>query len=857
MNDPTAVLNNHNCSHDPFLKLWAKSNPYKQLLSHMLDTGCCAVQFLSAPSSRSVLQFLMDQWQYDEKETIDFAAYLAAMHDIGKAMPQFQVQDENMAARIRTIETEELFSGNCIERIQHEYYSARIFSRIWKQRKNPKPVYDSYAAVLFLHHQREEKQRGPVIPLEWAGLQNKLESYVRSVFPVHDTLPCPISMDAVCILLSGLIILCDWTASSGPFDGIPEVGKDYISSASTIALHVMRSYGLADNRNRAGKLSFQSLWPHITSLRGIQKCCNQLNPEAPITVIEAPMGEGKTEAALYMAEIMRNTWNKRGIYVALPTQATSNQIFIRTTSMLANIEGGHARLMHGTAFLQIPEKHIQNDDSDNRLEAERWLGSLRMGMLDENGVGTVDQAMAGVLKARFSVLRLLGLTNKVLVVDELHAYDAYMSEIIQSLLKWCRVLRIPVILLSATLQHSQRKAYLSCFTEDPLEELSSAYPLITQIDSAGHLSQTSTLASIETVYNFDPVRLGEDFTVIAGYAVERVKKAGCFCILMNTVKKAQHVYQALRDLAGSDTETMLFHARFPMGRRAEIEKECIRRFGNGPDVKRPRKMILVATQVVEQSLDLDFDGMLTELAPIDLLLQRAGRVHRHRGRTRPSGLEKPVIHVILPDESAKSDPEIRYGSTGYIYAPFLLLNTEHMTENGKQVCVPGDVRKVIEQVYAQVTPESMKVWYERDFSQQLERANALGNTFPEPEEDFFFPTQSHPEFSDLSIDDGFEPALRATTRLGEPTFRVAFSTPALAEAAKSGQISRDQLKEIFLSSVSLSMKQVSSADLESSSLVKIQKGVLRGCFISGQCDIIRIGEKYLVNDPVLGVLWKE
>ena len=494
--------------------------------------------------------------------------------------------------------------------------------------------------------------------------------------------------------------------------------------------------------------------------------------------------------------------------------------------------------------------------TEDRIEAERWLGPLRMGLLDENGVGTVDQAMAGILKARFSVLRLLGLDNKVLVIDELHAYDAYMSEIIQALLRWCKALQIPVVLLSATLQESQRHAYLSCYT-DQVDCLSSGYPLITQVDSVGTITQTEAAATMKTDYCFKPVHFGDDDTAIARYAVKRVENGGCYCILANTVKKAQYIYQAILDIKSNDTETTLFHARFSVGRRQEIEKQCLSEFGKGLDAKRPSKAILVATQVVEQSLDLDFDGMLTELAPIDLLLQRAGRVHRHRGRKRPKGMEKPVIEVILPNEDAGKDYEKRYGVNGYVYAPFLLSNTENMLEKGKTVHVPADVRAVIEEVYAQVTPDNMKAWQQMEFSQQLMRANADGNRFPDPRENSFFPAQSHQEFIGMEVDDGFEPAARATTRLGEPTFRISFTDASLMEAAQKGSLTKGQQKAVFLSSVSLSMRRITKADLDNSPLYQIVKGGLKGCYITDQCDMIQIGKRILINDPVLGFRWKE
>ena len=842
--------------HQVTQSLWAKSHPYKQLLAHLIDTGCCAKAFLSAVSSRAYLSFLAKQWHCSLDETLSIAAYLAALHDIGKATPQFQSQDEQLYVRLTASGTDSLFPRKHYSQARHEYHSARIALRIWKGRKMPSQLCGPYARILSLHHQRiEESDRVQSPPDIWTELQNAREKTVRETFLAPNQLPCPDNMDAVCILLTGLIILCDWVASSGPFDIVPEVDENYTAHSMEIAEQTMRRYGLIGDRASLEIGAFHTVWPSIQQPRDIQNKCEQADPEAPLTIIEAPMGEGKTEASLYLAERMCSKWEKRGIYVALPTQATSNQMHARATAMLEAIHGGHARLLHGTAFLQTEEPCIQSDDAQ---EAERWLGSLRMGLLDENGVGTVDQAMAGVLKARFSVLRLLGLTGKVLVIDELHAYDAYMSEIIRSLLHWCGVLCIPVILLSATLQDNQREIYISCFTKkDSVPALSASYPLITQVDRKGQVTQIEATAVLNTQYDFVPVPYGRDAEKIAWHAVDQIKEGGCYCVLLNTVRKSQEVYRALREIKDNNTTLYLFHARFPVGRREEIEKECLRSFGKGRGTERPTKAILVATQVVEQSLDLDFDGMLTELAPIDLLLQRAGRVHRHRDRIRPKGMEKPVIFVSLPDDNAKPNPDKRYEENGYVYAPFLLNNTEHLVDQSLCVQVPDDMRSVIAKVYGQITQENMAVWQERAFNQQLMQANARGVSFPEPQEDVFFAAESHPEFINMEVDDGFEPTARASTRLGEPTIRIAFVTPELFDALKAEHLTREQQLEIYRGSVALPRKQFFGADLKSDTLYEIENGLLRGCFIANNRERFQVGNRTLINDPDLGVMWEE
>lgn len=838
--------------------LWAKTNPYKPLLCHMIDAGCCAGAYLNTPALASVRSFLSEQWDIPQDQAIQFVSYLTALHDIGKATPQFQMQSEEQLARLRKTDVASILPDVQLPHVRHEFLSRSIANRIWKGRGESRKLYDAYSCVLSLHHQRQDRsdRRKPPVHEGWHLIQDEIEEIVREVFHAPDKLPKPKQMDATGMLLTGILVLCDWVASSGPFDMLPEIfGGDYFSESCGVAEKTMREYGLVENHPVGEMDSFQSMWPGIKKLRDIQKKAESIDPSALLTIIEAPMGEGKTEAALYCAERSAFIAGKRGVYVALPTQATSNQMYGRINDMLESVNGGYARLMHGTAFLMKDEhRSFQSVDA---CEAEKWLGSSRMGMLDENGVGTVDQAMGAVLLARFGMLRLLGLSNKALIIDELHAYDAYMSEIIESLLRWCRALKIPVVLLSATLQNSQRIRYLSCYADKScLPELSESYPLITQVKKDGSVVQIDAKASMITDYHFSAVPFGQDDKEIARFASEKVSCGGCYCIIVNTVKRAQGIYRELVQLNDPDVECLLFHARFPLGRREEIEKECLFKFGRGIEAQRPGKAILVATQVVEQSLDIDFDGMISEVAPIDLLLQRAGRVHRHRERVRPKGLEEPVIHVILPDSGMTDNPEKRYGSSGFVYDPFLLFNTERLLEEGKTVRVPADVRSVIAEVYEHVTEGNMKAWIKHSYNEQLLSANADWIAFPPPEPDYFFPTQSHPEFENLNIDDGFDSSVRAATRLGDPTFRIAFVSSGLKEKACDGKLTKEQQKEILLSSVSLRLTPEIEFGLSDGKLVQIRKGVLWGCYLA-DCNRITIGSKCLVNDPVTGVYWEE
>ena len=799
------------------LLLWAKSNPYKQLLAHMIDVGCCVTEYLSAPSSCAILRFFSNQWNCPLDTAISFSAYLASLHDIGKATPQFQSSNGTQLMRLKETDLRDCFPESILGNdVRHEQFSMQIFNRIWRHEEQG--LRKSYGFVLTLHHQRIKANKGIPMTDKWMIIQKDLETSVRKVFSAPEKLLQPKHVDAICTALTGLIILCDWVASSEPFNCLSEVNNSYYKDSSRIARETLHNYGLIGNTVFPSVGDFCSVWPEISVPRPIQKCCENLDFESSLTIIEAPMGEGKTEAALFIAAKICSMWKKRGLYVSLPTQATSNQIHRRVEAMLDELHVGNARLLHGTAFLYNIECYKQENDPN---KAGDWLRPLRMGLLAENGVGTVDQAMAGVLLARFSVLRLFGLVNKVLIIDEIHAYDAYMSVIIKSLLHWCHALRIPVILLSATLQEGQRKDYISCFTKGSVD-LSASYPLITQVAEDGVVRQMESRASMRTYYSFEAIRMGEDCRLFARYAINKTRNGGCYCVLVNTVRHAQNVYCELLQTKDNDTTVLLYHARFPLGKRQSIENRCLTLFGKDAGLNRPKKAILVATQVVEQSLDIDFDGMLTELAPIDLLLQRAGRVHRHRSRIRPKEFSEPTVQVILPDSTAKWDVEQRYGISGYVYAPFLLNNTEHILEDGLSVRVPEDVRNVIARVYDNVTEENRNAWRAKLFNQEKMQSMADSVALPIPSASTFTLRECHPALNQPDVDDGFETTLRATTRWGKPTVRIAFCSSSIASAVRAKSLTKEMEREILYASVSID-KRFSDAELANSDLLLIEK----------------------------------
>ena len=832
--------------------LWAKSSPFMSIITHSLCAGICAETFLEAQSSRQITTYLGNQFASNNGSVVKIISYLVSVHDIGKAHPAFQSKDKDRFQCV--VDAIPEWHGKCpietpISDFRHEHESARVLRRIWSDRDYNEDLIKVLSETIALHHQKPAHRLMRLRNKLWVTMQDELEEMLAQRFLQGEELRMPRSVDAACMLISSLIILMDWVVSSELFDDAEHMNEKEIKACASKALSL---YNLISNNVFPTVTFFQNMFPKILQPRPLQQACNSLNEQATITIIEAPMGEGKTEAALFMAARACNAHHSRGIYMALPSQATSNQIYTRMNAMLDDLHYGNARLLHSTAFItqQLPDEFATEDEAI----AAKWIRPSRMGFLGANAVGTVDQAMATVLSTKFSSIRLAGLSNKILIIDEIHAYDMYMAQIIETLLRWCCGCGIPVILLSATLQMAQKKRYLACFGTNPDIHLTAQYPLLTQVLPDGSIQQTPVDATAHYTFTFQPVHMSDNEETISKMAAEMTKDGGCMAIMVNTVRKAQKIFQSLQTIADDSIAIFLFHSRFPLGRRTEIEKQCVEAFGRDRTY-RPKKAILVATQVVEQSIDLDFDGMISELAPMDLLLQRAGRLHRHRSNSRPDAFFDPVLHVILPPADANITVDRRYGASGYVYDPFLLYNTEQQLKSVRIVRIPEDIRSLVEEVYATVTKENREAWLKRSLQGLLEKNKAKACIWPMPQPDTFFLAETTAYFDIPDLDDGMETSAEASTRLGDDSVRVAFCMEDDFDRFQSQAMTPQEQILLYMSSVSIRIKPLFFSGSENA--VLLSKGKLAGIWLLRGTTTIDLGTGVITNDPVLGVYWQK
>jgi CRISPR-associated endonuclease/helicase Cas3 len=446
-------------------------------------------------------------------------------------------------------------------------------------------------------------------------------------------------------------------------------------------------------------------------------------------------------------------------------------------------------LSHGAAALKDDYQNTVcrldqvYDQEGKGVFASEWHTARKRTLLSPYGVGTLDQGLMGVVRSRHQFVRLFGLAGRTIILDEIHAYDLYTSTLLERFLEWAAVLGSPVIALSATLPTTTRQRLLSAYAsgcgQSPPALPAAQYPRITAFTEGEAMAQS--FAASEHVRRSLGIEWKPDADWTADLEQLLAAEGGCVAIICSTVNRAQAVFQRLQSHF-SDEELGLFHGRFLFKDRERIEQDCLRKFGKGKD-HRPHRFVLVATQVIEQSLDVDFDLMISDLAPIDLLLQRSGRLHRHTRDWRPAALNTPQLWIV--DPVLKPESKADFQDSGYIYDRHILLRSWLTLRQRPHVELPEETDDLIESVYDldKSIPEGLEPIYAEDWQLSLEkyqteeeaakktRANEV--KIPPPHSETTRAKSKIEDFTHLKKEDD-ESAIAAATRLGEPSVATIF-----------------------------------------------------------------------------------
>jgi len=841
---------------DAMLALWAKTaqsskNPdaWHPLICHMIDVAAVARAMWQEVLTPALRARITDGLGLPDEDVAGvWVAYLAGLHDIGKASPAFQAKYPEASERLTAAG---LTPGHPENDPGHGVISTIAIGPLLEESGVPRRVANALATAIGGHHgvfPTSRRLQDPMKP-QWLGNANwdaarlALATTLAEILDVPDIAPTrtdhPTSM-----VLAGLISVADWIGSDSerffrfatPGDIADEAGlRAYLEHAEATADRALEELGWLGWTAPVDAAPFDSLFGFAP--RPVQQRVAELPGVADgpgIVVVELPMGEGKTEAAFYLADRWAQGPAQRGLYVAMPTMATSNGMFGRLVGYLEQRFAGqhvNVQLIHSHAAV-APELEVFQDgpppvdpkniaagggDEPATVAVEEWFSKRKRGLLAPYGVGTVDQSLLMALQTPHVFVRTFGLAGKTVIFDEVHAYDTYMSTLFERLLEWLGAIGTSVVVLTATLPRERRDALLRHYARGAgfsgtSDELTASYPRLSWATAEGtgaeHVDQhqLSDLSRRELRLEWVDMRLpteGEPFA-LGKQIRDALRDGGCAAVICNTVARAQNMYNLLKQHVDPD-ELDLLHARFPFEDRDGREKDALIHFGKPggsvsteggeKQVARPKRRVLVATQVIEQSLDLDFDLMVTDLAPADLVLQRAGRLQRHV-RNRPERFQDGAVLWVGEPEKIDSEVPTFDGGSAAIYDEHVLLRSWLALKDRAVVHFPTDIETIIEEVYdnrecPSADPALAERWEKTAEKQEMERANekvqAMQKWTPRPDtgKALWQMTQ------DPTREDAPEAhkELQALTRLAQPSVSVVllWDQPGGASFDRAGE----------------------------------------------------------------------
>lgn len=829
------------------VRLWAKapkvSNDdcsWHPLVLHLLDVAACADAIFER-EPQSTRERLAAVLGLDWKSAKPWLLLLVACHDLGKACPGFQCKWKNLSG---------LDAGPAPDTaINHAFVSQIELRELLIELDWPAETAELVADAVGCHHGERASpatlehlsgNRRAMGKSEWQCARRALfEALLEVISPAAPpTKPALSGPDFM--LLAGLTSFADWIGSNETFFpfGTPDDCADLAAW-----FKIRREINAENALNQIGwspRLPLADAPSTFeTVFRFAARPLQQSMPTAlaaidqpAILLVEAPMGEGKTEAALYAHLELQRRLGHRGLYVALPTKATGNAMFRRVLKFLQSQRGQRQldlQLLHGGTLLNEEFQELKlggifDATKGGDVRASEWFTHKKRALLSEYGVGTIDQALLTVLPVRHQFVRLWGLANRIVVFDEIHAYDAYTGTLLLHLLRWLLALGSSAVLLSATLPPQIRRQ-LAELVGQAAPEREAKYPRISVFQPGKAVRQIG--------FEADPTRrlrvriqpVTAALSAIRTAVYSQLAGGGYALALTNTVQRAQDMYrhfgqgellridgEPIGKRLSDGTEVYLFHARFPADARQRREDAVLELFGppdpDTPALRTGRK-ILIATQVAEQSLDLDFDLVATDLAPIDLLLQRAGRLWRHARGKRPVADPLLIVAGLLEDSPPSFGKPLWWNA---VYREDILLRTRSLLLGKPTLQLPDEIDTLVACVYEEAVDVEVSLETRLDHAMQ----DALGKEYAHV-------GQAHQAIIGLPDDaswktgarftlyDDDEPGVHASlkvrTRLGEES---AVVVPLFEADAFDPAVTPDfaQAKAWFLRAMTLSRKSI-------------------------------------------------
>lgn len=631
-----------------------------------------------------ILRKIREMWQgYPIADLIPVEAeWLAAMHDIGKCTPSFLSKIYNAVGWDlpwgKTIPEDSGGHARNSETILY-YLFGKDFARLAGEHHGG----SSWNGPDTL---TKEELGGD----EWEKIRESLIQKITTDLALPTCDLKHIASDKAPLIL-GVTILADWLSSG------MELPDSAICSREDIAKVIKRA-GIQPATCQSGA-SFEKLFGFSPNFLQ-QNCLTNIIPGG-IYVIESEMGSGKTEAALGIAYQLLSQKKANGIYFAMPTRLTSEKIYDRLNLFLQKTLSAKEikpLLIHGEAWLDnfLPQPPNADGAEPQRHTPGSWFQTKKRALLAQFGAGTIDQALMAVVNCRHRDLRAFALAGKVVIFDEVHSYDCYTQTLLTTLIKKLRHWGATVVILSATLTHDARNRLLG--TNQPQTTADYPYPSLS-IASPGQEKIRTIPIKANSSIEIKLSSTSNELDAIRS-ALERAAMGEEVLWIENTVGKAQQLFQVLAGEA-RNIEIGLIHSRFPVIERRNRENKWVDLLGKGGVESRCGKgRILIATQILEQSVDVDADYLITRLAPCDMLFQRLGRLWRHPtlNRHRPA-CAYPHMLLLYPEEVCTPEKNESLKSALLPYEPYFVMRTMEVWKTLSSISLPTDIRPTLEKVY--------------------------------------------------------------------------------------------------------------------------------------------------------------
>ena len=765
---------------------------YHLLVYHSLDVAAVGHVLLKNHHPAYVNHFLK-LTGLDRKAFETWFVFLLALHDLGKFGESFQNLNPSVLKTLQQRESSRPYVlrhdslGWFIwqNHIKKEFQELGIIPQTTGSKRRaalPQPI-DYWVGAMVGHHGKPPQSTTRCLERDYLNPDKDIEAvraFVKDLIPflLRDSVEFP-KCDKEKIRLaswwlSGLAVLCDWLGSNTEYfryfcsPDKPVSLTEYWEIAKRCAQTAIGQTGLLSSPMSVSLdlcdliASNPSARPKPTPLQKIMTNWSIVDSNH-LFILEDVTGAGKTEAAILLSHRLMAAGQGDSLYFALPTMATANSMYLRMRRAYRKLFAEDACpslvLAHGASGMSkefqqsIFPVQTETDESygDHTTTAgahcNAWLSDNRKkALLADIGIGTIDQALLAILPVHHQSLRMLGLVNKILVVDEVHACDAYMHELLCALLHAHANAGGSAILLSATLPHKQRQSLINAYASGQNQNQPALtatgnkdYPLVSSFNSQGLSEQV--VATRDSVCRTVEVKFLDQSESITKVLEEAVVRGQCACWIRNTVKDAIETWRTLSQ-QHPDWSIDLFHARYALADRLDIENRVRDRFGNKSTGENRKGQILIATQVVEQSLDLDFDVLITDLAPVDLVIQRAGRLRRHARDAKGNRIEDedqrgtPVLIIHSPPLTENPKPNwyahhFPNAEKVYPHHGQLWLTAELLNKYG-EFRMPEDARNLIEGVYSdeaqqRISTELLQKSIESEGSDRAEASYAQNN----------------------------------------------------------------------------------------------------------------------------------